>query len=98
MKKLAIVTSVALAASFALVGVFASASNVADTVPMTVQLSAGKVDPVAATTPARVLAVRCGGPKGDLQFTENELDTLLDLALKYPGLSAKVCDVFTKRA
>jgi hypothetical protein len=98
MKKLALTASVTLAVSLAFAGVFASASNVVDAASMPAPRFAGKVDPVASTIPAQLLTVRCGSKKGDVQFTENELDTLLDLAQKYPGLGAKVCDVFTKRA
>jgi hypothetical protein len=97
MKKLAITSLVVLAAVSAFAGVFASASDMVNTTLAPAPRFVSKIDGVAASTPAQLLTLRCGSRKGDLQFSENELDTLLDLALKYPGLSAKVCDVFTKR-
>lgn len=98
MKKLAIVTSVAVAALCTFAGVFASASDLASAPAAITTPKVNKVDTVAATTPAQLLTVHCGARKGNLLFTENELETLLDLAEKYPVLHAKVCDRFTKRA
>jgi hypothetical protein len=98
MKKLAIVASLALAATFGFAGVFASASNVVDTAPTPTQQFGSKVDLVATSVPAQLLTVRCGGSKGAVMFSEHELYVLLDLAQKYPELSPRVCSVFTKRA
>lgn len=98
MKKLALVASAAIAATLALAGVFASASDVVDTASSSSPTSVGKVDAVAVSTPAHLLTLHCGSRKGNLKFSEFELDTLLDMAQKYPDLRAKVCEVFTKRA
>lgn len=105
MKKLAFTVFAALAVSFTCG--FTFASGVLDVLPsITAALETQALtpmarvvdDPVAATLPAQLLTATCGQRKGNLKFSEAELNTMLDASHKDPQLLPKVCSVFSLRA
>lgn len=95
MKKIAFAVFASLAVCFACAGSFASSDTESQpSTPMTRVVD----DPVAATLPAQLLTATCGQRKGSLQFSEAELNKMLDASDKDPQLLPKVCNVFSLRA